>query len=468
MASKLLNLVPRMGARKVAGLRSYASVPSYLLNTPTTKVTKLANGIQVATEEWPGETATVGVWIGAGSAFENEKNNGVAHFLEHMAFKGTSKRSATQLEMEIENIGAHLNAYTSREHTCYFARSFKKDVPQVVDVLADILQNSNYKEDAIEREKSTIVRELQEVENNMDEVIFDYLHSAAYQGTSLGRTILGPESNIKSITRDDLVNYVKTYYTGPRMVISAAGAVKHEELVKQVESAFSTISAQDNVGETTKSVPVEFTGSEIKVRNDELPLVYTTVAVEGVGWTHPDYYVMLVLQTLLGNWDKTAGGGNNLASRLAELVATEQLCESINTFNISYGSTSLFGNYAIVKGNKSEDTVCEILQEWQRIGNGATHNEVERAKNKLKASLMMQLDGTSAIADNIGKQMLSIGRVMPPAEVFMRINSITVADVKRVAYSYLTDVSPAVVAIGPTEFFPDYNQVRSWTYWNRM
>lgn len=169
----------------------------FLSNVPPTCVTTLENGLRIASEDTGAPTATVGLWVDAGSRYETEENNGVAHFLEHMAFKGTDKRSQTDLELEIENLGAHLNAYTSREQTVFYAKCLRQDVPKALEILADIIQNSKLGEAEIERERAVILREMQEVETNLQEVVFDYLHSVAYQGTPLGRTILGPTQNIK-------------------------------------------------------------------------------------------------------------------------------------------------------------------------------------------------------------------------------------------------------------------------------
>merc|ERR1711998_818516 len=207
----------------------------------STEVSTLSNGLRVASENTGGETATVGVWIDAGSSFETDADNGSAHFLEHMAFKGTTKRTQEQLEKEIENLGGHLNAYTSREQTVYYAKVFKDDVPQAIDILADILQNSKLDAAAIERERGVIMREMQEVMMNKEEVIFDELHATAYQGTSLGRTILGPTENIMSITRDDLEKYIKTHYTAPRMCVAGAGAVSQQQLCELSEKAFAKL-----------------------------------------------------------------------------------------------------------------------------------------------------------------------------------------------------------------------------------
>lgn len=162
-------------------LRSFATATS--IPAPVTEVTTLSNGLTVATEAHPtAQTATVGVWIDAGSRAETDATNGTAHFLEHLAFKGTGKRSQHALELEVENLGAHLNAYTSREQTVYYAKSFRKDVPQAVDILSDILQNSKLDASAVEREREVIIREQQEVDKQTEEVIFDHLHAVAFQG----------------------------------------------------------------------------------------------------------------------------------------------------------------------------------------------------------------------------------------------------------------------------------------------
>lgn len=168
------------------------------------------SGLRVATEDSGAATATIGLWIDAGSRYENSSNNGVAHFLEHMAFKGTKKRSQTDLELEVENIGAHLNAYTSREQTVFYARCLANDVPKALEILADIVQNSKLGEEEIERERGVILREMQEVESNLQEVVFDHLHATAYQGTPLGNTILGPTENIKLVLNSVSHNYRMT------------------------------------------------------------------------------------------------------------------------------------------------------------------------------------------------------------------------------------------------------------------
>lgn len=284
--------------------------------------TTLDNGLRVATEDSGAATATVGLWIDAGSRYETAQNNGVAHFLEHMAFKGTAKRSQTDLELEVENMGAHLNAYTSREQTVFYAKCLSKDVPKAVEILGDIIQNSKLGESEIERERSVILREMQEVESNLQEVVFDHLHATAYQGTPLGNTILGPTKNIKSITRQDLKDYIDSHYHTPRIVLAAAGGVNHNELVNLAQKELGKLKNTFD-GKAPILQPCRFTGSEVRVRDDSLPLAHIAIAVEGCGWADQDNVPLMVANTLIGSWDRSQGGGVNNASALARASAED-------------------------------------------------------------------------------------------------------------------------------------------------
>lgn len=444
---------------------SSSSYPPYLLNTPETKVTTLPNGIRVATEEGHGETATVGVWINTGSVYETEENNGVAHFLEHMTFKGSAKRTQHQLEVEVEDAGMKLNAYTSREQTVFFANSFKSDIGKAVDVLADIVQNPKLEPALIETERGVILREYEEIESLLDETMMDHLHAQAFQGTPLGLTILGSKSNIRNISREQLLSYISTHYIGPRMVIAGAGAINHEELVKLATSAFSDIPSSGKVENPPAS---KWTGSSIELRDDTVPLVHLAVGAEAVGWTHPDFFVFSVLQTIIGNWARTDGTGRNTASRLSELLSTEQLAHSLQTFYTPYHDTGIFGHYMTTTEDKIEDASNALMNEWPRIANGVNETEVEKAKSKLKSQSLLQLDGSFAVAEDTGRQLLALGRRITPAELFMRIDAVDTARVKQVADKYLTECELAAAAYGPIEHLPDYQQLRGWHKWNRL
>ncbi|XP_032825634.1 mitochondrial-processing peptidase subunit beta-like [Petromyzon marinus] len=439
-----------------------------LLNIPETQVSTLDNGLRVASENSGLHTCTVGLWIDAGSRYENEKNNGTAHFLEHMAFKGTKKRSQLDLELEIENMGAHLNAYTSREQTVYFAKAFAEDLPKAVEILADIIQNSTLGEAEMERERGVILREMQEVETNMQEVVFDYLHATAYQGTALGRTILGPTKNIKSIARGDLVDYISTHYKGPRMVLSAAGGIRHDELVQLAQKHLGNLPFQYE-GDEVPVLPIcRFTGSEILVRDDKMPLAHVALAVESVGWPEADTIPLMVANTLIGNWDRSYGGGANLSSKLAQTLAQKSVCHSYQSFNTCYSDTGLWGTYMVCDSMGIEETIHWVQAEWMRLCTSVTDSEVTRAKNLLKTNMLLQLDGSTPICEDIGRQMLCYGRRIPLTELEARIDAVDSKVLRRVCSHYIYDKCPAIAAVGPIEQLPDYNRIRSAMYWLRL
>jgi len=438
-----------------------------LLNVPSTEVTVLENGMRVASENSGAPTATVGLWIDTGSRYETAANNGVAHFLEHMAFKGTSKRSQTDLELEVENLGAHLNAYTSREQTVFYAKCLDDDLDTAVEILSDILTNSTFGEQEIERERGYILREMQEVEMNLQEVVFDHLHAVAYQGTPLGRTILGPAKNIKSINRDDLVHYIKTHYKGPRMVLAGSGGVDHGKLCELASKHFATIGI-DYEHEIPLDQHCRYTGSDVRIRDDGMPLAHVAFAVEGCGWTNPDNIPLMVANTLIGNWDRSMGGGANNSSPLAKYAHEQGLAHSFQSFNTCYKDTGLWGIYFVTDSLHQEDMIFHISQEWMRLCTSVTDFEVDRAKNLLKTNMLLQLDGTTPICEDIGRQMLCYGRRMPQHELEARIDAVDAQLVKDTCYKYIYDRCPVSAAIGPIENLPDYNLMRSALYWLRV
>lgn len=469
---------PLQYARRIPGIRYKHSTDAVTMSaseakithnqyTPTARLTTLTNGMRVSTETLTGaETATVGVWIDAGSRFEDARTNGTAHFLEHMAFKGTESRTQADIELEVENMGGHLNAYTSREQTAFYAKVLQKDVGKAVDILADILQHSRLDAKAMEREREVILREQEEVEKQMEEVIFDHLHAVAFQGTNLGRTILGPADNIRSITRQDLQNYVTANYVGPRMVVAAAGAVQHDHICELVERAFARIPKHTSL--SLAHDQCQYTGAELRIRDDTMPHAHMAIAVQGAAWTSPDYFPLLVAQAIVGSWNRGLAGAHHMASPLAQAVSKDQLALSYQSFNTSYSDIGLFGVYIVSdKIYDLDDVVYEVQQEWVRICLGATEAEVQRAKQQLKSVVLMSLDGTTAIAEDIGRQVLALGRRYSWPEVHAMIDAVDYKEVRRVASDYLYDRDPAVVGIGPIGSMPDYNRIRTATQWHR-
>nr|UER43496.1 insulinase protein beta [Viscum album] len=439
------------------------------LSAPETRVTTLDNGLRIATESTlSSRTATVGVWIDAGSRFESDETNGTAHFLEHMIFKGTTRRSARELEEEIENMGGHLNAYTSREQTTYYAKVMDKDVHAALDILSDILQNSKFEENKINRERDVILREMVEVEAQTEEVIFDHLHATAFQYTPLGRTILGPASNVRSITKEHLENYISKHYTAPRMVIAASGAVKHEDIVAQVKKQFTKLSTDPTTAsQLVSNEPAGFTGSEVRMIDDDMPLVQFAVAFEGLSWNDPDSIALMVMQSMLGSWNKGSSGAKHSGPELIQRLGANDIAESMMAFNTNYKDTGLFGVFAVAKPDHLDDLSYAIMNELSKLCYRVLDDDVIRACNQLKTSLMVHIDGTSQTAEDIGRQLLTYGRRIPFAELFARIDAVDPKTVKRVANRIIFDKEIAMACMGPIRELPDYNWFRRRTYMHR-
>jgi processing peptidase subunit beta len=381
-----------------------------------------------------------------------------------MAFKGTSKRSQHGLELEVENLGAHLNAYTSREQTVYYAKSFRKDVGKSVDIISDILQSSKLETSAIERERDVILREQEEVDKQHEEVVFDHLHAVAFQKQALGRTILGPKANILSIKQNDLQEYIKKNYTADRMVLVGAGGVEHEELAKLAQQHFGKLPVSSNpipLGGASHP-PTNFVGSDVRIRDDTMSTANIAIAVEGVSWKSPDYFPMMVMQSIFGNWDRSLGASPLLSSKLSHIISSNGLANSYMSFSTSYSDTGLWGIYLVTENLMNIDDLLHFtLREWTRMSMAPTELEVERAKNQLKASMLLSLDGTTAIAEDIGRQLVTTGQRYTPKQIEWAINAVTPAEIQRVARKYLWDKDIAIAALGRVEGILDYNRIRA-------
>jgi len=334
-----------------------------------------------------------------------------------------------------------------------------------VDIISDILQNSKLEPQAVERERDVILREQEEVDKQLEEVVFDHLHSVAYANQPLGRTILGPKKNILSIKKDDLQNYIKTNYTADRMVLVGAGGIEHEELIKLAEKNFSSLPVSKNplpLGGVQNKQKPKFAGAEVRIRDDSMPTVNIALAVEGVSWRSPDYFPMLVLQSIFGNWDRSLGSSPLLSSRLSYIISQNNLANSFMSFSTSYSDTGLWGIYLVSENLVNlDDLIHFTLKEWTRMSIAPTSIEVERAKSQLKASLLLGLDGTTAIAEDIGRQLVTTGRRFSPKQIEFAVNAVTTEEIQRVAQKYLWDKDFSLAAVGRTEGILDYSRIRS-------
>ena len=298
------------------------------------RISTLANGLRVATDPMDSvETASVGVWIEAGSRYETATICGVSHFLEHMVFKGTRRRDARAIAEEIEAVGGHLNAHTSREYTAFYAKVLKEDVPLAVDIIADILQDATLDDGELGRERTVILQEIMQAQDTPDDIIFDRFQETAFPEQALGRPVLGSPELISAMTREVLASYMRVHYGAPRMVLAAAGRVDHDELVALAEATFDRLPATiEGLRE-----PARYQGGDFREERD-LEQVHLVLGFQGVGYRDPDFYPVSVLSTLLG-------GG--MSSRLFQEAREKRgLVYSIYTFPTSYTDSGVFGIYA--------------------------------------------------------------------------------------------------------------------------
>ena len=402
----------------------------------TVAVTQLPNGLTVATDRLESvETVTLGSWIGVGTRHEPAEINGVAHLLEHMAFKGTARRSAQQIAEEIETVGGHLNAYTGRENTAFYAKVLAEDAPLALDVVADILQNATFDPDELDRERAVVLQEIGQAHDTPDDIIFDHFQETAYPQQALGRPVLGRAEVVSSLPRDRLHNYMAANYRADQMVVAAAGKIEHETFVTQVAEAFGALLA-----ETTLSCePADYDGGGYREQRD-LEQVHLVFGFNALSYLDPGYYGLLVLSTLFG-------GG--MSSRLfQELRERRGLVYSIYSFVSAFRDGGVFGVYAGTGEAEAGELVPVVCDEVARLSHDLTDPEIERAKAQLRASTLMSRESTGARCEQLAQQIQTYGRPIPTAEILEKIAAVDRAELQRLAAALLAK-RPTFAALGP-------------------
>lgn len=413
----------------------------------TVETTTLNNGLRVVTEHMPHlDTASLGVWVDVGARYETPESNGVSHFLEHMAFKGTTSRSARQIAEEVEAVGGHLNAYTSREHTAYYAQVLKQDAPLALEVLADILQNSVFDAQELERERTVILQEIGQAQDTPDDIVFDYLQQAAYQDQPLGRSVLGTTERVSSFGRDALNTYMARHYRAPRMVVAAAGNVDHRAIVDQAAKAFADLGSDVD----SDCPPARYQGGDQR-ETRTLEQAHILLGFEGVSYDDPDYYAVHVASTVFG-------GG--MSSRLFQEVREKQgLAYSIYCYASSYKDSGLFGIYAGTAAETANQLVSVVADEAAKLQGCAEEAEVARARAQLKAGVLMSLESSSSRCEQLAKQLLIYGRIIPTDELITAIDGVDREAVQRVMGRLTGSGGLATAALGPIEQLENYSEL---------
>ena len=413
----------------------------------TIDLTTLPNGLRIVTERMPGiASASVGVWVLAGGRHEAAEQNGIAHFLEHMAFKGTKRRSALQIAEEIEDVGGYINAYTSREVTAYYARVLEADVPLGLDVIADIVLNPVFDPKEIEVERHVILQEIGQALDTPDDIIFDWLQEAAFPDQPLGRTILGPAERIEGFGRDDLTGFVAQNYGPDRMILSAAGAVDHDRLVADAERLFGHLQPLQR----SPAAPAVWSSRERRETRD-LEQVHFALGLAAPSIRDADFYPAQVYTTALG-------GG--MSSRLFQKIREERgLCYSIYAQAGAYDDTGMLTIYAGTSAGEIAELSTLTIDEMKRSAEDMSEAEIARARAQMKAGLLMGLESPSARAERMARSLAIWGRVPSVEENAAKIEGVTLAEVRAFA-ERLAGAEAALALYGPVAAAPALSSLR--------
>lgn len=428
-------------------------------------LSRLANGMTIATDTMAGsESVTLGLWAAVGARDEEGHENGLAHLFEHMVFKGTPKRSARAIAETIEDVGGHLNAWTSREQTAFHAKILKADAALAVDVIGDMLQHALMDEEELGREKSVVLQEIGQSQDTPDDCVFDHFQKAAFPDHYLGRPVLGTVDSVSALTRQDLQNWSRRHYHPGRLLAVAAGAIEHEKFRTEIEKQFNQSAALSGAETDAPAFPPRQAGTYspalVHDCRDGLEQVHVVIGFPGFEITHPDYYAFTLYSTMLG-------GG--MSSRLFQSIREERgLAYSIYSFGTAYQDNGVFGVYA---GTSVEslteylsalrDGLLSMSDERAIHPNRANAAELERARAQMRAGLLMGRESTGNRAESLAHHIMCFRRPKTVAEMIERINAVTADDIQRVAEKMVTS-RPCIALVGPQLPADATKQLEEW------
>jgi predicted Zn-dependent peptidase len=405
----------------------------------TVELSRLSNGMRVVSHHMPHlGTVALGVWVASGARHERDHEQGISHLLEHMAFKGTARRSAQDIAEEIEQVGGELNAATSLDATAYYARVLKDDIGIALDILADILQNPLYSAEELERERDVILQEIAATRDSPDDIAYDLVQDAAYTGQPLGRPILGTPESVTSFSSTELRDFLASRYRAGRMVLSAAGNVDHAALVRHAEALFGGLQS----GEGSEPVPARYVGGK-RFSAKPFEQAHVIMGFEGLSWRRPEFYAAQVFSGLFG-------GG--MSSRLfQEARERRALCYSIYSSTWGLADTGFFLVHAATGASTMGQLVQVVKTQFVRAASDRPdQREVDRAKSQLKTGLLMSLESSVARAEQMARQLLAFGRLLTAEELIERVEAVTPEGVRSTAEQLVrgSPLSFALVGVG--------------------
>ncbi|OII75586.1 mitochondrial processing peptidase beta subunit [Cryptosporidium ubiquitum] len=434
---------------------------SFKRNISDFNMSRLSNGMRVATMKFGIDSIpnslTFGLWVDSGSRDEKPGKNGIAHFLEHLIFKGTYNRSRKEIESEIEDMGAHLNAYTTREQTVYQIRCFNQDLPRCMNLLGDIINNSKFCKSAIEQEKEVVLREMEEVSKSEEELIFDDLHREIYKNHPLGNTILGPKENILKFKREDLLNYIRTNYNPEKMMILGVGNIDHSSFKNIAETYFGNISNNNRNSINQKSVNTETSSYYQDLNNNQSvkkPILVhrktnidgktlLAMAYNGVSWKSKDLFKIMFLQSMLGeygtnNINRVTGYKNQILERI--LSGIKDHVEFFETFNTCYKDTGLFGWYLKSNNDLSHKEILEnaklISSRFKNLHSLITEDDIIRVKRILSYQLASLYENSGTLFEEIGRDLIVNNHYTSIDDKLEQIQKIDLEGIREIIHKY--------------------------------
>ncbi|WP_069649556.1 M16 family metallopeptidase [Caloranaerobacter ferrireducens] len=388
----------------------------------------LENGLRIVTENIPYvKSVTIGIWIETGSRFEDQNNNGISHFIEHMLFKGTENRTAKQIAESIDSVGGQLNAFTSKECTCFYAKVLDEHLPLAVDVLADMIFNSKFDEEDIIKEKNVVLEEINMYEDSPEDLVHDLICRTMFDGHPLAYPILGNSNILEKIDRKDILNYYKRYYAPNNTVVSIAGNFNTDEAIELISKYFSDWAPVEKK-EKKQNPPMFY--RRVMGKNKNTEQLHLCLGMKGVPQGTNEMYYLMVLNNIFGG---------SMSSRLFQKIREEKgLTYSIYSYPSSYKDTGMFTIYAGLNPNYVTTVLQLITEEIDKIKNGGlTSNEVYKSKEQLKGNYILGLESTSSRMSSMGKSELLHGKMYKPKEILNMIDNVQKEDVERIAKEVL-------------------------------
>ena len=399
----------------------------------------LTNGIRVVSETLPkSRSVSIGVWVKVGSRHEPEEISGTSHFIEHLFFKGTEKRTAKDIAIEMDSIGGEMNAFTSQETTTYYAKVVDEHLPVAIDILSDILLHSKFDPLEMEKERKVILEEIKGVEDTPDDYIHELFTNTVWAGNSLGRPILGTRETIKALKHRDIVSYIDNYYSPKEIVISVAGNFEHGRLIELLNASFGKLARG---GIAKKEVTPGFTQA-IAVKKKQLEQVQICVGCKGMQYTHEDRFVISALNTVMGN---------SMSSRLFQEIREQNaLAYSIYSYVTSYRDTGLLTVYAGADPSNALEVVRLVVKEFRKIKDeGITPAEETRVINQIKGSLVLSLESSTSHMSRLARQEIYFGKYLSMDDIIKGVEKVTAEQVQRLAGQLFARENISLTILGP-------------------